>query len=450
MSEQATNPRENLQELIQEFSTRDPERLKQSFATAHPADTADVLEALPPEERQLAWSCVPAEQISEILLQVPEGVRDGLIAQTEPQALVEAVLRADTDDVADLLPALADEVVSEILFTMDREARERLDAVLSYPEDTAGGLMDGHTVSVRRDITLETALRYLRRREELPEYTNRLFVVDRQNRLVGTLLLTKLLTSDPSMRVRDAMDADPVRIDSLTPDSEVAAIFERYDLVTAAVVDNEGHLLGRITIDDVVDVMRDQAGHEVMARAGLSEEEDIFAPVGRSARGRAVWLGVNLVTAFIAAWVIGKFEATIEQLVALAVLMPVVASMGGNAGSQTLTLVIRGLSQGTITAGNSRQVLRHELAVGGLNGLLWAIVVAVVAILWYGNWWLGLIIALAMVINLGFAALAGVALPIVFRKLGIDPALAGGVALTTVTDVVGFLAFLGLAAIFLV
>jgi magnesium transporter len=366
------------------------------------------------------------------------------------QQLVAAVHKLDTDDMADLLPELPDETVAQIMFAMDRETRQRLDAVLSYPEDTAGGLMNVDFVMVRENIPVEGVLRYLRIRGELPEYTNRLFVVDRQNRLVGGVLTTRLLTSDVRQRIGEIMEKDLVKFTALTPDTKVADAFERYNIITAPVVDDDDRLLGRITIDDVVDVIREQADHSVLARAGLKEEEDIFAPVAQSTKNRAVWLGVNLVTAFIASWVIGQFEATIGKLVALAVLMPIVASMGGNAGTQTLTVVIRGMAVGTITAANAKRVLHKELMVGGLNGLIWAVVVAAVATLWFKDYALGLIIAAAMVINLVFSALAGVLLPLVFRRLGIDPALAGGVALTTVTDVVGFLAFLGLAALFLV
>jgi len=290
----------------------------------------------------------------------------------------------------------------------------------------------------------------LRLRGELPEYMNELYVVDRTHRLIGALQLAKILTTDPKLLVHDVMDEDTNKLTALMPDREVAAAFERYNLINAPVVDEDERLLGRITVDDVVDVIREEADHSVMAPAGLSEEVDIFAPVVRSARDRALWLGVNLITAVIASWVIGLFEDAIEKVVALAVLMPIVASMGGNAGTQTVTLVVRGLAVGTITDANARGLLVRELMVGVLNSMLWALIVALVAIAWFHNLALGLIIAIAMIINLVFAALAGVAIPIAVRRLGIDPALASGVALTTVTDVVGFLAFLGLATLFLI
>jgi len=424
--------------------------LREEIEDLHPADIGTLLASTPPEQRHALWDLVAPSHMGEVLLEVPDGVREDLVERMDSGQLVEATSALDTDDVADLLPDLPEEVVTQVLLAMDRQDRERLEELRQYPEDTAGGLMDSNVITLRKNITLEVVLRYLRRQGELPDYTNRLYVVDRNNRLIGTLRISQVVSNDPARRVSDLMDTDPVKFVAMQPDTEVAEAFERYNLVTAPVIDEAGHLLGRITIDDVVDVIREQADHTVFARAGLSEEEDIFAPVAESARNRALWLGVNLVTAVIASWVIGQFEETIGKLVALAVLMPIVASMGGNAGTQTLTLVIRGLATGTVNATNARRVLRKELMVGGLNGLLWALVVAAIAAAWYHDLSLGLVIATAMIINLVFAALAGVLLPIVLRRLGVDPALASGVALTTVTDVVGFLAFLGLATLFLV
>ncbi|MFQ6021645.1 MAG: magnesium transporter [Acidiferrobacterales bacterium] len=420
------------------------------LAGLHPANIADLLEAIPPEQRHTAWRQVDAKVMGEVLLEVPEAVRGDLLQEMDHASLVMAVQALDTDDIADLLPELSADVTAEILFFMDKQDRQRLDAVLSFPEDTAGGLMDVDAVVVRETVTLQVVLRYLRLRGELPEHMHELYVVDHSSRLVGSLQLAKVVTSDPKLRVRSVMEEKPIKFSALTPDNEVADAFEDYDLITAPVVDEDDRLLGRITVDDVVDVIREKADHSVMAPAGLSEEVDIFAPVARSARDRAVWLGVNLITAIIASWVIGLFEHTIEKVVALAVLMPIVASMGGNAGTQTVTLVVRGLALGTITDANARRLLISELMVGALNSMLWALIVAVVAIAWFHHFGLGLIIALAMVINLVFAALAGVVIPVGVRRLGVDPALASGVALTTVTDVVGFFAFLGLATLFLI
>ncbi len=439
-----------LVEILAALESEDSLKVQDILADIHPADIAGVLEGIPPEQRHSVWRQVDPETMGEVLVEVPEAVRSDLLEDMDHSALVTAVQGLETDDIADLLPELSAEVTAEILFFMDKQGRQRLDAVLSFPEDTAGGLMNVDAVTVRGNITLQVVLRYLRLRGELPEYMNELYVVDRTHRLIGALQLAKILTTDPKLLVHDVMDEDTNKLTALMPDREVAAAFERYNLINAPVVDEDERLLGRITVDDVVDVIREEADHSVMAPAGLSEEVDIFAPVVRSARDRALWLGVNLITAVIASWVIGLFEDAIEKVVALAVLMPIVASMGGNAGTQTVTLVVRGLAVGTITDANARGLLVRELMVGVLNSMLWALIVALVAIAWFHNLALGLIIAIAMIINLVFAALAGVAIPIAVRRLGIDPALASGVALTTVTDVVGFLAFLGLATLFLI
>lgn len=439
-----------LAEILAALESEDSLKVQDILADLHPADIAGVLEGIPPEQRHSVWRQVDPETMGEVLVEVPEAVRSDLLEDMDHSALVTAVQGLETDDIADLLPELSAEVTAEILFFMDKQGRQRLDAVLSFPEDTAGGLMNVDAVTVRENITLQVVLRYLRLRSELPEYMNELYVVDRTHRLTGTLQLAKILTSDPKLLVRDVMDENTNKLTVLMPDREVAAAFERYNLINAPVVDEDERLLGRITVDDVVDVIREEADHSVMAPAGLSEEVDIFAPVVRSARDRAVWLGVNLITAVIASWVIGLFEDTIRKVIALAVLMPIVASMGGNAGTQTVTLVVRGLAVGTITDANARRLLVRELMVGVLNSMLWALIVALVAVAWFHNLALGLIIALAMIINLVFAALAGVIIPVAVHRLGIDPALASGVALTTVTDVVGFLAFLGLATLFLI
>ncbi len=439
-----------LAEILAALESEDSLKVQDILADLHPADIAGVLEGIPPEQRHSVWRQVDPETMGEVLVEVPEAVRSDLLEDMDQSALVTAVQGLETDDIADLLPELSAEVTAEILFFMDKQGRQRLDAVLSFPEDTAGGLMNVDAVTVRENITLQVVLRYLRLRSELPEYMNELYVVDRTHRLTGTLRLAKILTSDPKLLVRDVMDENTNKLTVLMPDREVAAAFERYNLINAPVVDEDGRLLGRITVDDVVDVIREEADHSVMAPAGLSEEVDIFAPVVRSARDRAVWLGVNLITAVLASWVIGLFEDTIKKVIALAVLMPIVASMGGNAGTQTVTLVVRGLAVGTITDANARRLLVRELMVGVLNSMLWALIVALVAVAWFHNLALGLIIALAMIINLVFAALAGVIIPVAVHRLGIDPALASGVALTTVTDVVGFLAFLGLATLFLI
>jgi magnesium transporter len=365
------------------------------------------------------------------------------------QELVAATEGMDLDDLVDLLQELPEAVSLKLLSSMDMQNRQRLEAVLSYPEDSAGGLMNTDPITVRADVTLDVVLRFLRLRGQIPTQTDNLIVVDRNNAYLGVLALAQLLINAPDHTVSDLMDRNVGGIPADLPAEEVAKIFEQRDLISAPVVNEDGILLGRITIDDVVDVIRQQGEHSLMSMAGLDEDEDTFAAVIPSARRRAVWLGINLITAFMAAWVIGLFEATLQKVVALAVLMPIVASMGGIAGSQTLTLVIRALALGQVERSNARWLIAKELAVGALNGMTWAVVVAIIAFLWFGDPAIGGIIAVAIVLNLICAAFAGVTIPLFLRHVGIDPALAGSVILTTVTDIVGFFAFLGLATVLL-
>ncbi|MCU0833231.1 MAG: magnesium transporter [Chromatiaceae bacterium] len=415
-----------------------------------PAEIAHILESLPLGQREILWNLVDPEHDGEVLLYVTDDVRDGLIRTMDPAEIVAATAGLDIDDLADLLADLPAAITQEVVTSLDQQRRERLEIALSYPEDSAGGLMSTDTVTVRPEVTLDVVMRYLRRfKEGLPQITDNLIVVGRDGRYLGVLFLTDLLTHDPEDSVAEAMSLDVAPIRASWSAREVATRFEQHDLISAPVVDDDGRLLGRITVDDVMDVIREEAEHQFMGHAGLSEEEDMFAPVLLSARRRAVWLGINLLTAFLAAWVIGRFEDTIEKVVALAVLMPVVASMGGIAGTQTLTLAIRGLALGQLHMDNARWLLGKELAVSVINGIVWAVVVGVIAQLWFGNLDIALIIAAAITINLVAAAFSGAVLPLLLKRLGIDPALAGGVILTTVTDVVGFLAFLGLATIFL-
>jgi len=415
----------------------------------HPAEIAHLLESSPPAERKLLWELVDERLDGDVLLNLNDELRASLISEMEHQELVAAAEGLETDDLADFLNDLPDVVIHEVLQSMDEQDRQRLESVLSYPEDTAGGLMNTDTITVRPDVTLDVVLRYLRLRSALPEMTDTLFVVDRNDHYMGILPLTALLTQSPALTVAEVMTSGVAPIAAEMSASDVASTFEHHDLVSAPVVDDQQKLLGRITIDDVVDVIRDEGEHSLLSMTGLDEEEDMFAPVAVSARHRAVWLGINLMTAFLASWVIGLYQATIQQVVALAVLMPVVASMGGIAGSQTLTLVIRGIAVGKIGDSNARELLLKELAVGLLNGLLWALVVAAITVLWFGNYWIAGVIAIAIVINLLIAALAGAVIPMLMRKLGADPALGGSVLLTTVTDVIGFMAFLGLATLLL-
>lgn len=416
----------------------------------HPAEIADMLEALKPHYRELVWGLIEPDDRGEVLVELNDEVRADLIETTGTDELVHAATTLETDDLADILQTLPDVVMKGVLSSMDKQDRKRLDTVLAYDEDSAGGLMNTDTLTVRPDVTLEVVFRYLRKRGEIPEQTDNLIVVDRGDHYLGLLPISRLLTSEEELTVAEVMVTDDSAILATMDKKDVALLFEQRDLISVPVVDDKNLLLGRVTIDDVVDVIREEADHSLMSMAGLDEEQDMFAPATRSARRRAIWLGLNLFTAFLASWVIGLFEATLEKVVALAILMPIVASMGGIAGSQTLTLVIRGIALRQIGRTNAVLLLWKELAIGILNGLLWAIIVAMIAGAWFHNHEIGLLIGAALIINMVCAALAGVSIPLLLEKAGIDPALAGGVLLTTVTDVIGFIAFLGLATIYLI
>lgn len=438
---------EDLRRVLEQGAVRQAARMLNAL---QPAEIAHLLESLPHKERELLWNLVDAEYDGEVLAYLHDDVREQLIALMDAGELIAAIGTLDTDDLADLIQDLPLAITREVVKSLDQQRRDRLEKALSYPEDSAGGLMNSDTVTVRPEMTLDVVIRYLRRlKDGLPDITDNLIVVDRKGRYLGVLYLTDLLTHDPEDSVAEAMTLDIQAIPATWSAREVATRFEQHDLVTAPVVDEDGNLLGRITVDDVMDVIREEADHQFLGQAGLSETEDMFAPVILSARRRALWLGINLLTAFLAAWVIGRFEDTIQQIVALAVLMPVVASMGGIAGTQTLTLAIRGLALGQLTSNNSRWLLMKELAVAAINSVIWALVVALIAWVWFSDPEIALVIGAAISINLLAAALAGALLPLVLERLGIDPALAGGVILTTVTDVVGFLSFLGLATLFL-
>ena len=441
--------RRHLEHLSEALDSGTEHRVRRLLKSLSAGEIGDLLESLPIAKRLAVWALTDQDLDGDILVEVNDEVRASLIRDTPDEDLIADVDDLDLDDLADILDDLPDTVISEVLRSLDRTDRERLVHVLSYPEDSAGGLMDPDVLAVRPDVSLDVVLRYLRARDELPDVFDQLFVVDRQGHYLGCLRLSDLLTRDPGSTVSDLMDRSvkPIPVD--LDDSEVATEFEHHDLVSAPVVDLENVLLGRITIDDVVDVIREDAEHSVLTMAGLDEEDDMFAPVVHSALRRWIWLGVNLVTALLAAWVLYAFEPTLDQIVATAVLFPIVMSMGGIAGTQTLTLMVRGMATGQVGAHNARALLRKELAVGLLNGLVFSVVVAGIAMLWYGDIPLGLVMAAAILVNLFAGALAGAIVPVVLRRLSIDPALAGGVVLTTVTDVVGILAFIGLATFIL-
>ena len=415
----------------------------------HPAEIARLLESSPSRQRRLIWEMLDHSNDGEVLLEVGEEVRNNLMESMDETSLLAATKGLDVDDLADLLDELPDTVVTQALQGMDYQYRTRLESVMNYAEDTAGGLMNIDTITIRPDVTLDVVLKYLRLRKEMPRNTDNIIVVDRYNHYLGTLLVTSLVCSDPEKTVAESMNKNYVSINADALASDVVNIFEDRDLVSAPVIDKNNILLGRITIDDVVDVIREESESTVLNMAGLTDEEDIFAPIISSTRRRAIWLGLNLVTALIASGVISLFQDTIEKVVALAVLMPIVASMGGIAGSQTLTLVIRGIALGNISSANSKSLLIKEVTVGILNSLLWATVIGILSSYWFNNYLIGVVIGIAMIANLAFAALSGVLIPILLKKAGVDPALGGTVILTTITDVIGFFSFLALGTIFL-
>ena len=421
----------------------------QHLIKALPAtDIAHLLRSSPPATRAVLWQFVDEADEGEVLQSLGDDLQSQFLRNMDAAAVAAATEGLEPDDMADLLQRLPEKVMQEVLRTMDQLDRARVEQVLVYPKNSAGGLMNTDAITVRDSHTVDAVLRYLRRHVEIPAMTDNLIVVNRTDNLIGLVPLRILLTSDATATVRDIMEVGPEVIPADMPAKEVAHLFERHNLVSAPVIDEQGKLLGRITVDDVVGVIRGDADHSLMSMAGLDEEEDTFAPVFKTAPRRAVWLGINLITAFIAAGVINMFQGTIDKVVALAVLMPIVASMGGIAGTQTLTVMIRGIALGQIASANRNYLVNREFLVGVLNGILWSLVVAVAASLWFSDWLIGAIIAAAMVISLIAAALSGTLIPLVLKRMEIDPALAGGVVLTTVTDVVGFLSFLGLATIF--
>jgi magnesium transporter len=415
----------------------------------YPAETARLINSLKPDERQKIWSVIPPSVMGEILVKLPAEVAVNLIKLTDRKDLIKATENLESDEMMDLLHTLPEPLLSQVFNSITKAKRGKIKEALSYKENTAGSIMSLDILTIREDVSLDVVSRYLKRRGKLPEIMDNLIVVDRHNHFQGLLPIAHLVTKKENLKVSAVMSKTDNSIPHQMDITDVALLFEERELLSAPVLSEDGSVLGQVTMANVIHIIRHEEGHSVMSRVGLDEEQDIFAPVVTSAKRRAVWLGINLVTAFLAAWVIGLFEATIDQIVALAVLMPIVASMGGIAGSQTLTLVIRGIALKQVNDANASRILMKELAIGVVNGILWAIVVAIVAGLWFQSVDLGLLLGSAMVINLICAAFAGATIPLALDKAGIDPALAGGVLLTTVTDVVGFMAFLGLATIFL-
>ncbi len=423
--------------------------LQHKLEPMHPADIAYILEALPPDERLIVWDLVKAEHDGEILLEVSDAVRESLIETMARNELVAAAETLDADELADLAPDLPQGVIDDVFRSLPAEEREHLRAAMSYAEDSVGSIMDFDMVTVREDVTLEVVLRYLRRFEELPDHTDQLFVIDREEHLKGVLPLNILLVNEVDVEVGALMKSEFVEFEPDDDAEDAAKAFERYDLVSAPVVDPEGRLLGRVTVNDVVDFIREEAEQEQLAHAGLREEEDIFASVWDSVKNRWAWLAINLVTAFLASRVIGAFEDSIEKLVALAALMPIVAGIGGNSGNQTITMIVRAIAMGQVQPDAMRRLLRKELGVASINGLLWGSLLGVAAWWLYGSYQLGLVMTAAMTLNLLLAASAGVGIPLMRQKFGADPAIGGSVMITALTDSGGFFIFLGLATLFL-
>jgi magnesium transporter len=432
------------------LETEDSAAIAKILDSINIAQISNLLDSLPSQQRDLIWPQIDPACLGAVLLETGDEVRDNKLKELSSPEIAEIIdTLPDVDDQADIILSLSTDKLVNILHTLDAQKREKLESVLSYNDDTAGGLMNIDQITIRADVTLDVVLRYLRIRGEMPDHTDQLFVTDRHDHYLGALYLRDLLTNDPEVLVKNFMRTDISAMHAHISDTEVAREFENYDLISAPIVDEEHKLIGRITIDDVVDVIRDEGERSIMSMAGLGDEEDIFSPALTSAKRRGLWLGINLLTAFLAAGVIGFFEDILEQVVALAILITIVPSMGGVAGSQTLTLAIRGLALGQLGSSNYNALIKKEISIGILNGLIWALVVASFSIIWFENFNIGAIIGFALVVNLVAGAFAGAVIPVLLRQMGIDPAIAGGVILTTFTDVIGIIAFLGLATLVL-
>ena len=446
-------PGEEKKALVEQLVHRQHlNELKSILDRLHPADIAYILESLPLEDRLTVWDGVKADRDGEILIEVSDAVRETLIASMNREELVDAVESLETDEIAAIADDLPADVVDEVRESLTSEERAQLRASMSYPDDSVGALMDFEMISIREDVTLEVVLRYLRRFDALPNHTDQIFVVDRHDVLKGGLPLDRLLLNEPDIEVASVMNTDLMTLSPLDETGEAAQAFERYDLVSAPVVDEAGRLVGRLTIDEVVDVIREEGEDAALAQAGLREDEDLFASVWNSARNRWSWLALNLCTAFFASRVIGAFETTIERVVALATLMTIVMGIAGNSGNQTMTLMIRSLALGHVTGGNTRRLIMKELVIAGLNGLVWGSIAGLVA--WWiyvdspRGWLIGLTLLLAMFLNMLIAALVGTFVPLVLERAGRDPALGSSVLLTFTTDSMGVFIFLGLATVF--
>ena len=439
-----------LGKLISDLERDQITSIQQTLTSLHPSETARLLESLTPGKRKIIWQLVDQDDEGDVLKELVEDVRQNLIGEMDATELIAATQDMELDDLADLLVDLPETVTEQVITALDRQDQIRLESVMSYDEDTAGGLTNPRIISVRRGITIEVLMRYLKRLNKLPEHTNYIYIVNRNDEYLGALKLVDLFLEDKNKPIETIMDESVKAMLADVDVKQVAIDFQNLDLISMPVIDEKNRLLGQITVDDVVDVIQDQVNSEIFNMAGLDDEDDIFAPVILSTKRRAVWLGMNLIAAFVVAGAIGLFQEILQQIVILAVLMPIVASMGGVAGNQTLILVIRGIAMGKIQRSNARKLLVKESSVALLNGLTWSIVVSVLAVvLFQTTWEIGLIVGAAMLLNIFASAIAGVAIPFLLKKMGIDPALAGGVLMITLTDVLGFVTFLGLATLFL-
>ena len=439
-----------LGKLISDLERDQITSIQRTLTSLNPSEIARLLESLTPGKRKIIWQLVDQDDEGDVLKELVEDVRQNLIGEMDATELIAATQDMELDDLADLLVDLPETVTEQVITALNQQDQIRLESVMSYDEDTAGGLTNPRIISVRRGITIEVLMRYLKRLNKLPEHTNYIYIVNRNDEYLGAVKLVDLFLEDKNNPIETIMD-EAVKATLADEDvKQVAMDFQNLDLISMPVIDEKNRLLGQITVDDVVDVIQDQVNSEIFNMAGLDDEDDIFAPVILSTKRRAVWLGMNLITAFVVAGAIGLFQEILQQIVILAVLMPIVASMGGVAGNQTLILVIRGIAMGKIQRSNARKLLIKESSVALLNGFTWSIVVSVLAVvLFQTTWEIGLIVGAAMLLNIFASAIAGVAIPFLLKKVGIDPALAGGVLMITLTDVLGFVTFLGLATLFL-
>ena len=445
-----TNTEKNLTQLLHDLEKERSIGIRSKLSSLSPYEIARLLEAMEPRNREILWRMVDQEDEGEVLKELVEDIRQNFIHEMDTNQIIAATQDLELDDLADILSDLPNQITDEVIRALDQQDQIRLESVMSYGEDTAGGLTNPNILSIRRGLNIKGLIRYLRSLEKLPENTNYIYVINRSNEYIGSVKLVDLFTEDTDASIEGIMDSEIIPISASSSADKVITTFQNLDLISLPVVDKKNRLLGEITVDDVVDIIQDQANSEIFNMAGLDDEDDIFAPVLISSKRRAVWLGANLFTAFVVASAVSLFQSTIDQIVILAVLMPIVASMGGVAGNQTLILVIRGIAMGKIQRSNALRLLSKEIMVSLVNGFFWAIIVSFFAVLIFQtSWEIGIIVGASMLLNIFASAIAGVTIPFVLKRVGIDPALASGVMMTTLTDVLGFVTFLGLATLFL-